>query len=247
MREKHRCARIVAGCLIARRHLLGSVAIGVAIAIAIAPDVSAHGVSGKDALFLLSLNGPAIIPLMYLGAKHMVTGYDHLLFLVGVIFFLYRLKDILLYVSLFTLGHSVTFLAGAIGGIHANAFLVDAIIGLSIVYKGFENMGGFKALGWQPNTRYAVLGFGLVHGFGLATKLQDFNLSRNGLVTNIVSFNIGVELGQFTALTAVLLALAYWRTRPGYLRHAYVTNAALMAAGFVLAGYQLAGYYSGIR
>jgi hypothetical protein len=118
--------------LFERRHLVGAVALGLAVSIAIAPDASAHGVSGKDALFLLSLNGPAIIPLMYLGAKHMVTGYDHLLFLVGVVFFLYRLKDILLYVSLFTIGHSVTLLAGAIGGIHANAFIVDAIIGLSI-------------------------------------------------------------------------------------------------------------------
>lgn len=191
--------------------------------------------------------GPAIIPLMYLGAKHMVTGYDHLLFLVGVIFFLYRLKDILLYVSLFTVGHSVTLLAGALGGIRANAYIVDAVIGLSIVYKAFENMGGFKALGFQPNPRVAVLVFGLFHGFGLATKLQEYSLSRNGLVTNIVSFNAGVEIGQFLALTAVLLALAYWRTRSGYLRHAYVTNAALMTAGFVLTGYQLTGYFMAIR
>jgi hypothetical protein len=212
-----------------------------------APVVSAHGVSDKDARFLLSLNGPAIIPLMYLGAKHMVTGYDHLLFLVGVIFFLYRLKDILLYVSLFTVGHSVTLLAGALGGIRANAYIIDAIIGMSIVYKAFENMGGFKALGFQPNTRIAVLVFGLFHGFGLATKLQEYSLSRNGLVTNIVSFNAGVEIGQFLALTAVLLALAYWRTRSGYLRHAYATNAALMTAGFVLAGYQLAGYMATVR
>ena len=204
--------------------------------------LGAHGVSGKDARFLLSLNGPAPIALMYLGAKHMVTGYDHLLFLVGVIFFLYRLKDILLYVSLFTLGHSVTLLAGALGGLRANAYIVDAIIGLSIVYKAFENMGGFKTLRVQPDTRIAVLVFGLFHGFGLATKLQEYSLSRNGLVTNIVSFNAGVEIGQFLALTAVLLALAYWRTRPGYLRHAYATNAVLMTAGFVLAGYQLAGY-----
>ena len=228
-----------------RRHLLGGVILGITGAIAMAPVISAHGVSNKDALFLLSLNGPAIIPLMYLGAKHMVTGYDHLLFLVGVIFFLYRLKDILLYVSLFTIGHSITFLAGAIGGIHANAFIVDAIIGLSIVYKGFENLGGFKTLGFEPDTRVAVLAFGLAHGFGLATKLQDFSLSRNGLVTNIVSFNVGVELGQFAALSAVLLMLLYWRTRPGYFRHAYVTSAALMTAGFVLAGYQLAGYFLG--
>jgi hypothetical protein len=236
--------RAIPKWIAARRHILSAVAAALVISIAIAPDVSAHGVSSKDALYLLSLNGPAIIPLMYLGAKHMVTGYDHLLFLVGVIFFLYKLKDILLYVSLFTIGHSVTLLAGAIGGIHANAYIVDAIIGLSIVYKGFENMGGFRTLGFQPNTRIAVLGFGLVHGFGLATKLQDFSLSRSGLVTNIVSFNVGVEIGQFAALSAVLLMLLYWRSRPGYLRHAYATNAALMTAGFVLAGYQLAGYFT---
>src|SRR5687768_4343652 len=205
--------------------------------------VSAHGVSSKDARYLLSLNGPAFIPLMYLGAKHMVTGYDHLLFLVGVIFFLYRMKDILFYVSLFTVAHSLTLLGGALGGIRASAYLVDAVIGLSIVYEAFENMGGFRALGLQPNTRVAVFVFGLVHGFGLATKLQEYSLSRNGLVTNIVSFNGGVEIGQLLALTAVLLALGYWRTRAGYLRHAYLANAALMTAGFLLAGLQLSGYF----
>jgi hypothetical protein len=184
-----------------------------------------------------------VLPLMYLGAKHMVTGYDHLLFIVGVVFFLYKTKDILLYVSLFTIGHSVTLLVGALGGVRANPQIVDAIIGLSIVYKGFENMGGFKSiLGWQPDPRIVVLVFGLFHGFGLATKLQDFALSRNGLVTNIVSFNIGVEIGQMLALAAVLIALTYWRTRAGYLRHAYATNAVLMTAGFVFIGYQLTGY-----
>ena len=202
----------------------------------------AHGVSSKDARYLLSLDGPAPIPLLYLGAKHMVTGYDHLLFLVGVIFFLYRLRDILLYVSLFTVGHSLTLLGGALGGVRASAFLVDAVIGLSIVYKAFENMGGFKTFRFQPNTRVAVFAFGLVHGFGLATKLQEYSLSRNGLVTNIVSFNAGVEIGQFLALTAVLIGLGFWRTRSGYLRHAYTTNTALMVAGFVLTGYQLTGY-----
>ena len=227
-----------------QRRRIVAVVLLLGVWIAASTILSAHGVSSKDARYLLSLNGPAPIPLMYLGAKHMVTGYDHLLFLVGVIFFLYRLKDILLYVSLFTVGHSLTLLGGALGGIQASAFLVDAVIGLSIVYKAFENMGGFKTLGVQPNTRVAVFVFGLVHGFGLATKLQEYSLSRNGLVTNIVSFNGGVEIGQFLALTAVLIALGYWRTRPGYLRHAYVTNAALMTAGFVLAGYQLTGYFT---
>src|SRR5215212_3465305 len=215
----------------------------VALVAIVSPPVAAHGVSSKDALFLLSLNGPAIIPLLYLGAKHMVTGYDHLLFLVGVIFFLYRLKDILLYVSLFTIGHSLTLLGGALGGIRVDPYLIDAIIGLSIVYKGFENIGGFKRLlGFQPNTRAAVLIFGLFHGFGLATKLQQFQLSPNGLVENIVSFNVGIEIGQLLALTGVLIALTYWRARPGYLQHAYFTNAALMTAGFVFAGYQLTGF-----
>ncbi len=226
-----------------RRRLHAVAALFAGLWLLASPALSAHGVSSKDALFLLSLNDPAIIPLMYLGAKHMVTGYDHLLFLVGVIFFLYRLKDILLYVSLFTVGHSLTLLGGALGGIQVNPYLIDAIIGLSIVYKGFENLGGFRrVLGFQPDTRVAVLIFGLCHGFGLATKLQQFRLSPDGLVENIVSFNVGVEIGQLLALSAVLLGLAYWRTRPGYLRHAYVTNAALMAAGFVFAGYQLTGY-----
>jgi hypothetical protein len=205
--------------------------------------LSAHGVSGKDAVFLQGLDGRAIVPLMYLGAKHMVTGYDHLLFLVGVIFFLYRLKDVLLYVSLFTIGHSLTLLVGVLGGVRANPYIIDAIIGFSVMYKAFENMDGFKRFfGVQPNTRVAVLVFGLFHGFGLATKLQDFELSANGLVANIVSFNVGVEIGQGIALTFILIALSYWRTRRGFLQHAFLTNAVVMSCGLLLVGYQLSGY-----
>jgi hypothetical protein len=209
-------------------------------------EAQAHGVTGKDALFLRFIQGVAVGPFMYLGAKHMVTGYDHLLFLVGVIFFLYRLKDIVQYVSLFTVGHSVTLLVGVLGGIRANPYLIDAIIGFSVVYKAFDNMDGFKRfLGVQPNTRAAVLIFGLFHGFGLATKLQDFALSENGLVPNILSFNVGVEIGQVMALTFVLIALTYWRTRSGFLRHAFMTNSVLLASGFLLVGYQLTGYCLG--
>jgi hypothetical protein len=211
-----------------------------------APVLEAHGISGKDALFLQLLRGRAIVPLMYLGAKHMVTGYDHLAFLIGVIFFLYRLKDVVQYVSLFTLGHSVTLLAAVLGGIRANSYLIDAVIGFSVVYKAFDNIDGFKqCFGIQPNTRAAVLVFGFFHGFGLATKLQDFQLSPNGLVANIVSFNIGVEIGQVIVMTVVLAGLIYWRTRNGFLQHAFATNGALMAAGFLLLGYQLSGYFLG--
>ena len=205
---------------------------------------AAHNVSKRDATFVKSNQGAAIAAFLYLGAKHMVTGYDHLAFLVGVIFFLYRLKDVVLYVSLFTLGHSITLLVGVLGGVHANPYLIDAIIGLSVVYKAFDNMDGFRRfLGFEPNTKLAVLIFGLFHGFGLATKLQELDLAKNGLVTNILSFNVGVEIGQVLALTAVLIALSYWRTRSGFLRHAFATNTALMAVGFVLVGYQIAGYY----
>ena len=160
------------------KRMIGLTALTFLLGVFGSADLSAHGVSGKDAVFLQGLDGQAIGPLMYLGAKHMVTGYDHLLFLVGVIFFLYRLKDVLLYVSLFTIGHSLTLLGGVLGGIHANAYLIDAVIGFSVVYKAFENMDGFRRFfGVQPNTRAAVLVFGLFHGFGLATKLQEFALS----------------------------------------------------------------------
>jgi hypothetical protein len=218
---------------------------GAILLLAVLPGVAAaHGVSGKDALFLQGIQDRAIGPLMYLGAKHMVTGYDHLLFLVGVIFFLYKLKDVVQYVSLFTIGHSLTLLVGVLGGVRANPYLIDAIIGFSVVYKAFENMDGFRRFfGYQPNTRLAVLFFGLFHGFGLATKLQDFALTQNGLVANILSFNVGVEIGQGLALTGVLIGLSYWRTRGGFFRHAFVTNAVVMGCGFLLVGYQLSGYF----
>ena len=203
----------------------------------------AHNVSQRDASFVKSNHGTAVAAFMYLGAKHMVTGYDHLAFLVGVIFFLYRLKDVVQYVSLFTLGHSITLLGGVLGGVHANPYLIDAVIGLSVVYKAFDNLDGFRRFfGFEPDPKLAVLIFGLFHGFGLATKLQELDLSKNGLITNILSFNVGVEIGQVLALTAVLLALSYWRTRAGFLRHAFATNTALMSVGFILTGYQIAGY-----
>src|SRR6266481_6818827 len=224
--------------------MLSRAALSVAIVLVIAGllipcSASAHNVSKRDASFVQSNEGAAIVPFVYLGAKHMVTGYDHLAFLVGVIFFLYRLKDVVLYVSLFTLGHSITLLAGVLGGIHANSYVVDAIIGFSVVYKAFDNMSGFKRfLGFEPNTKLAVLIFGLFHGFGLATKLQELALSKDGLIPNIVSFNVGVEIGQGLALAAVFIGLSYWRTRVGFLRHAFVTNTLLMTGGFLLVGYQ---------
>jgi hypothetical protein len=216
----------------------------VVLVVALSTPLDAHGVSGKDAVFLQGLQGRAIVPLVYLGAKHMVTGYDHLLFLVGVIFFLYRLEDVLVYVSLFAVGHSITLLAGVLGGVRANPYLIDAIIGFSVVYKAFDNMDGFRRfIGVQPNTKIAVFVFGLFHGFGLATKLQEFALASEGLVANIVSFNVGVEIGQVAALTVILMGFTYWRTRRGFVEHALAFNGAVMSCGLLLVGYQISGYF----
>jgi hypothetical protein len=205
--------------------------------------VQAHGVAGGDANYLESIAGTHFWPLLYLGAKHMVTGYDHLLFLAGVIFFLYRLKDVALYATLFAIGHSTTLLIGVLAGIHANAYIVDAIIGLSVVYKALENIGAFQRMGLAINPRWAVLVFGFAHGFGLSTKLQDLALSQDGLVGNIVAFNIGVEVGQLFALSCILLVFQWWRRSLTFVQGAFAANVVLMSAGFILFGYQLTGYF----
>ena len=207
---------------------------------------SAHGIGGKDAAFVAATDGPDILPFMYLGAKHMVTGYDHLLFLTGVIFFLYRMRDIAIYVTLFSIGHSITLLAGVLMEIDVSPYLVDAIIGLSVAYKAFDNLNGFKTVfGFQPNNKVAVGGFGLIHGFGLATKLQALSLNENGLVTNMIGFNIGVELGQLIALSLILVAMILWRRTASFGRLSVVANVLIMVAGFALMEYQLAGYFIG--
>ena len=204
----------------------------------------AHGIGGKDAAFVAATKGADVLPFMYLGAKHMVTGYDHLLFILGVIFFLYRIRDVALYVTLFSVGHSVTLLAGVLLKIDVNAYLVDAIIGLSVAYKAFDNLGGFKSVfGVQPNDKVAVASFGLIHGFGLATKLQALRLNADGLVTNMVSFNIGVELGQLLALSIILAFMVWWRRTASFDRLAASANALILMAGFILMEYQLAGYF----
>jgi hypothetical protein len=217
--------------------------VAAAVLILTSAAASAHGVQGKDAAFVAANTGPQIIPFLYLGAKHMVTGYDHLLFLFGVIFFLYRLVHVAIYVTLFSVGHSITMLGGVFGDVHMNAHVIDAVIGLSVVYKAFDNIGGFQTLlGFQPDTRAAVLGFGLIHGFGLATKQQDLELSPDGLLANMIAFNVGVELGQLVALTFMLLAIGWLRTSRSFQRHAVTANVVLMGLGFMLTQYQLAGF-----
>ncbi|EPC9941555.1 TPA: HupE/UreJ family protein [Pseudomonas aeruginosa] len=208
----------------------------------VVPDAAAHGVPEGDKGFIQESTGVLLFPFIYMGAKHMITGYDHLLFLFGVIFFLYRLKDVGLYVTLFALGHSITLLFGVLTDISISSYVIDAIIGFSVVYKALDNLGAFQRwFGYQPDTRAATLIFGLLHGFGLATKIQEFEISPDGLVANLIAFNVGVEIGQLLALAGILIAMGFWRRTASFRRHAYAANVAMMSAGFLLMGYQITG------
>ena len=204
----------------------------------------AHGVAEGDKGYIQETSGFLFWPFVYLGAKHMVTGYDHLLFLLGVIFFLYQMKHIAIYVSLFALGHSTTMLLGVYFNVGINSYIIDAIIGLSIVYKALDNIGAYQRwFGFQPNTKAATLIFGFFHGFGLSTKIIEYDISQDGLIPNLLAFNVGVEIGQLIALAMILIAISFWRKTDGFFRHAYTANVAMMSAGFLLFGYQLTGYF----
>jgi len=209
----------------------------------ITPDAFAHAVTEGDKGYIQETTGVHAIPFLYLGAKHMMTGYDHLLFLLGVIFFLYRMKDITIYVTLFAVGHIITLLSGVLMEISISAYIIDAIIGFSVVYKALDNMGAYQRwFGFQPNTKVATFTFGLLHGFGLATKILEYEMSPDGLLANLIFFNIGVEIGQILALVGILIAISFWRKSGSFLNHAYKANAFMMMLGFLLMFYQITGY-----
>ncbi len=224
---------------------IGVLLVLTAIAALVAGDANAHAVAEGDKGYIQEITGVHLVPFLYLGAKHMVTGYDHILFLLGVIFFLYRMKDIGIYVSLFAIGHSSTMLMGVYFDFGINSYIIDAIIGLSVVYKALDNMGAYQRwFGFQPNTKAATLIFGFFHGFGLASKIIDYEISPDGLLPNLLAFNVGVEVGQLLALGAILIIMGYWRRTASFLKHAYTANVVMMAAGFMLAGYQIVGYFA---
>ncbi len=243
--KDHNCVGAGATFACPRPWLIAAMALGVALVASFAPlDALAHGVAEGDKGYIQETAGVRLVGFAYLGAKHMVTGYDHLLFLFGVIFFLYRIRDIGIYVTLFAVGHSATLLLGVLTEVSVNGYLIDAIIGLSVVYKALDNLGAFKRwFGVQPNTKVATLVFGLFHGFGLATKIIDFEISPDGLVPNLIAFNVGVEIGQILALCAILIAMSFWRRTASFGRHSYRANVWLMTAGFMLMGYQLVGLF----
>jgi hypothetical protein len=205
---------------------------------------AAHGISETSRE---TMKAGGILDYIWLGAEHMVTGYDHLLFLFGVIFFLTGFRDVVRFITAFTLGHCITLLGATLAGITANAYLIDAVIALSVVYKGFENLDGFqKTLGFRaPNLLAMVFIFGLVHGFGLSTRLQELTLGNEGLVSRILAFNVGVELGQVAALTVMLGIFAACRSSKTFERFGKVANVGLVLAGIGLFGFQVTGYLAG--
>ena len=218
-----------------------SIALIIATLVCAASRAEAHGLSEASRQ---TMADGGILAYIWLGAEHMLTGYDHLLFLFGVLFFLTSFRDVLRFITAFTLGHCITLLGATLAGITANAYLIDAVIALSVVYKGFENLDGFeKRLGIRaPNLLAMVFIFGLIHGFGLSTRLQEITLGHEGLVSRILAFNVGVEFGQVAALTVMLALFAAWRSSKTFERFATAANVALVLAGIGLFGLQMTGY-----
>ncbi len=216
-------------------------ATGVFLFILLSDLAYAHGMSEEEKQSILDGGN---LSYLWLGATHMLSGYDHLAFVFGIIFFLTNFRDIAKYVTAFTVGHSVTLIYATFNAIQFNYFLIDAVIALSVCYIAFANLDGFrKYLSIKPpNMLVMITGLGLIHGFGLSTRLQALPLSEDQLLMNIVSFNIGIELGQISALVVMLLLIATWRKTHFFQTFSVITNYGLIALGGLLFLMQMHGY-----
>lgn len=206
----------------------------------IAPSVFAHGMSAAEKQAIIDGGN---LQFMWLGASHMLTGFDHLLFVFGFVFFLTTFKDVVKYVTAFTLGHSITLISATLMGVTVNYYLVDAVIALSVCYIGFENIGGFRK--WfeeSPNLLLAIFLFGFIHGLGLSTRLQELPLGEAGIVLKILSFNLGIEIGQISALCVMLLLLLKWRRTKSFLQISAFSNHGIIVAGVLFFLMQMHGY-----
>jgi len=212
---------------------LMALVIGVFIAGLLSQVAYAHGMSEADKQAIV--DGGNLL-YMWIGATHMLSGYDHLAFVFGIIFFLSKFRDIVKYVSAFTIGHSITLIYATFNGVQLNYFLIDAVIALSVCYIAFANIDGFrKYLNINPpNMMLMIVGLGLIHGFGLSTRLQELPLNPDSLLLNIISFNVGIELGQITALALMLLLIAAWRKRHSFNAFSLIANYSLIMAGGLL-------------
>ncbi len=211
------------------------------LAMLVTSQVFGHGMSEAEKLSIIEGGN---FRYLWIGATHMLSGYDHLLFVFGIIFFLTRFKDIVKYITAFTLGHSITLIWATFNGIQVNYFLIDAVIALSVCYIAFANLDGFKKYLdiKPPNLLLMITSLGLIHGLGLSTRLQQLPLSEDQLLMNIISFNIGIEVGQILALTAMLLVLTGWRQASSFKPFSVISNYGLIFAGLLLFMMQMHGY-----
>ena len=213
---------------------------GIVLMMLVAQQALAHGMSDADQQSMLD---GGYLQYMWLGATHMLTGYDHLLFVFGIVFFLTTFMDVIKYITAFTVGHSITLISATLMGITANYYLIDAVIALSVCYIGYENTGGFrKYFEKSPNLLLAVFLFGFIHGFGLSTRLQQLPLGDDGLIWRILSFNVGIELGQVGALCVMVALLFKFRRTQSFLKISSVSNSGLIVAGAFLFLMQMHGY-----
>ena len=221
------CLLLIVGCI--------------CLSIMVSGSVFAHGMSEEEKQAVIEGGN---LRYMWLGATHMLSGYDHLAFVFGIIFFLTTFRDIVKYITAFTVGHSITLIFATFNAIQLNYFLIDAIIGLSVSYIAFANIDGFrKYLNVNPpNMMVMIVGLGLIHGFGLSTRLQALPLSEDQLLMNIISFNVGIELGQISALAVMLLLIAAWRKSHFFQTFSAVTNFTLIIWGGFLFLMQMHGY-----
>ena len=204
-----------------------------------------HGVSEST---VNAMANASLMDYLYFGAEHMVTGYDHILFLIGVLFFLTDYFDIFKFITAFTIAHCITLIFATFLGITANAYLIDAVIAFSVIYKGFENLDGFKKYFsiTPPNLIFMVFIFGLIHGFGLSTKLQEIAVEHDISLSlsQILSFNVGVELGQIVVLLIIFPLLSMLRGK-FFDKISKLSNWGLIIAGIFLLCFQLNGFFTG--
>jgi hydrogenase/urease accessory protein HupE len=165
-----------------------------------------------------------------MGMKHILSGADHVAFLLALLLSTWNLKALFKVVTAFTLGHSLSLALVALGVWAPSARWVECAIALSIVYVALENLR--KRRGRRPEL--VSLAFGLVHGMGFAGALTELNLSARQIPAVLVLFNAGVELGQLLLLALVVPLLAQARKKTWYVQRAEpVGSLALLACGFV--------------
>jgi hydrogenase/urease accessory protein HupE len=173
---------------------------------------------------------PAFLGFVWMGVEHILTGYDHVLFLVALLLALGTWKEVAITVSAFTLAHSISLACATLGWFAPSPRLVEPLIALSVAYTGIENL-----FGAEQKTRWRLtLLFGLIHGFGFAGAMQEIALPKERIPMSLFGFNLGVELGQL-AIVALVFPLLQWASKKPTVRAKgfRAASAAIAAMGVI--------------